>query len=490
VNDTVDKMPKQFSPPGNSACLCGSGLIFKKCCAERLPVTKYMGTRTRTLRKEGNFKEALRSARADLTQYMIWHKSHTEPAVKAGMPKKGSLFEIDIRASVDLVETLAHCYREVGKSAEFPAVLERLRANIEDISWQRKIIYLHALHALGPDWNEDAGRRELQKLGSIAQEDDVETIQLYLDLFGDTLSLSQKLTLVDRVIKESNSLSDVIHYKGLKAVLYLLVGDQVGAETELSGATESGRSAESTRKLSKYESYRLAQAFELLGTIRKNTGVLDEALKIYRELVEEPGYTRKGRANLFRSIGDANRQKDEWAEARKAYEEAIRLDDRPIFKVFLAECLIQLGQISDAEVALHQVAQSALEESELIDYVFVVTNLAIELGDRSRLERAKDALNSIAPRDPLFRGRRDEYLIAVQEALASGSSQKLKQRARSLLMGLTRSTTRYLVLRPTIMGVGIDFGKILEDLSIEKVVKSPKPSASGNEKKFKPSDRS
>ncbi len=148
-----------------------------------------------------------------------------------------------------------------------------------------------------------------------------------------------------------------------------------------------------------------------------------------------------------------NRHKADWAEARKAYEEAIRLDDQPIFKVFLAECLVQLGQISDAEAALQQIAQSGLEESELTDYVFAVTNLAIEFGDRNRLERAKDALNSIAPREPLFRARRDEYLITVHEALASGSSQKLKWRARSLLAGLTSSTTRYLVLRPTFMGI-------------------------------------
>jgi len=440
--------------------------------------------------EEGKFKEALYSARADLTQYTIWHKSHTEPAVKAGMPRKGSLFEIDIRALADLGETLANCYREAGKAAEFPAVLERLRANIQDISWQRKVIYLHALQALGPDWNEDAGRRELQKLGSISQEDDVETIQLYLDLFDETLSLSEKLALVGRVITESVKLSDLLHYRGLKAVLYFLVGDRTGAEAELSEAIDSGRSAESARRLSTYEKYRLAHVLELLGTIRMDMVVLDEALKIYGESVEEPGYTRKGRAGLFRSIGDVNRHKADWAEARKAYEEAIRLDDQPIFKVFLAECLVQLGQISDAEAALQQIAQSGLEESELTDYVFAVTNLAIEFGDRNRLERAKDALNSIAPREPLFRARRDEYLITVHEALASGSSQKLKWRARSLLAGLTRSTTRYLVLRPTFMGMGVDLGKMLEDLTRGKTEKSPKADPGGSEKKAKPGDRS
>lgn len=262
-----------------------------------------MGTRTRTFMKEGNFKEALWSARADLTQYTIWHKSHTEPAVKAGMPKKGSLFEIDIRALADLVETLAYCYREAGKSTEFPAVLERLRANIQDISWQRKIIYLHALQALGPTWNEDAGRRELKKLGSIADEDDIETIQLYLDLFNDTLPLSDKIVLVSRVIAESNKLSDLLHYTALKAVLYLLVGDRTGAEAELSEAIDKGRSAHATGTLSPYEIARFAHAIELLGMIRDDAAILDEALVIYQVIAADPAYIASGRASFLRSIG-------------------------------------------------------------------------------------------------------------------------------------------------------------------------------------------
>jgi len=150
---------------------------------------------------------------------------------------------------------------------------------------------------------------------------------------------------------------------------------------------------------------------------------------------------------------------------------------------------VQLGQIADAEATLQQVAQSDLEESELVDYVFALSSLAIWFGDRNRLERARDALSSITPREPLFRTRRDEYLITVHQALASGSSQKLKGRARSLLAGLSRSTTRYLVLRPTFMGMGVDLGKMLEDLTREKKERSPKADPGSNKKRAKPGDR-
>jgi hypothetical protein len=181
--------PPQFAPARDSSCLCGSGLTFERCCADRLPGTD-IGRQTRTLLANGSFGQALEACRADVSQYTIWHKSHTEPAIQKGMPRKGSLLEIDVAALADCVETLYFCHAKTGKLDEFPAVLERLRDNIKDISWQRKITYLHALHALGANWDEDAGRRELKKLGPLVEEDDVETLHLYLDLFGDALSFS------------------------------------------------------------------------------------------------------------------------------------------------------------------------------------------------------------------------------------------------------------------------------------------------------------
>ena len=96
-----------------------------------------MGSRTRALIAENNYLEALHACRAEITQYTIWHKSHTEPAVHAGVPKAEWLHNIDIRAMADIVDTLLWCHKKTEMMDEFPAVLERLRDNIRDIAWQR-----------------------------------------------------------------------------------------------------------------------------------------------------------------------------------------------------------------------------------------------------------------------------------------------------------------------------------------------------------------
>jgi hypothetical protein len=118
--------PTQYAPPRNGPCLCGSGLKYKRCCADRLPGHGHLGERMHAFLKEAKYKEALYASRADVSQYTIWHKSHTEPAIRGGMPKEGSILEIDIRALADCVDRLMFCHIKADMMDEFPAVLERL----------------------------------------------------------------------------------------------------------------------------------------------------------------------------------------------------------------------------------------------------------------------------------------------------------------------------------------------------------------------------
>jgi tetratricopeptide (TPR) repeat protein len=456
--------PPQFSPAANSSCLCGSGLTFKRCCANRLPGTD-IGKRTRRLLADENFGKALEACRADVSQYTIWHRSHTEPAIQRGMPRKGSLLEIDVRALADWIDTLFFCHTKTEKLDEFPAALERLRDNIKDISWQRKITYFHALHALGRDRDESAGRRELKRLGSLVDEDDVETLQLYLDLFGDTLSFSEKQAIIDRILNESEQLSDQLHYTGMRAALYFMIGDHRRADTDLSDILTEVRSKHSDDELSHYDRYRLAMTLDLLGVIRRDNKLFTDAGDLYQSLLKQDGLSPKERAHLLGMIGETHRHRTEWESARSAYEQALETEPSDLHKVFLCECLIQLNQAENAAKMLFGIDPTGLEKAEYIDYAFVLAALAIEIGAHERLEMAKSVLMSVRAQDPYFRERRDNYLLKVQEAMISGTSPSLTKSSRGLLASVTRSISRYLILRPTIMGMGVDVGKVLEDLS-------------------------
>jgi len=418
-----------------------------------------------TFLKEGKFKEALYASRAQITQYTIWHKSHTEPAIRRGMPQGRWLLEIDIRALAAAVDNLMFCHIKADMMDEFPAVLDRLRNNINDADWQRRITYFHALHALWPDWDVKAGRRELSKLGSVAGDKDEEILQLYLDLFSDQLTFSEELDLIERILTFSQSFSDQLHYRGVKAVLFLTIGDRRKADAELSEVIEEARERRKKTTLSQYERYILAQTLEVLGGLRDDNSLLTEALELYQELLVDDNWTSSGRANILRLIGGTYRRKQNWESARKSYLQAFATNPLPIHKVFLSVCLLQLEQREEAVKIFGEVKPEELSASEKIDYAYTLAALAIETGERKRLEDAKATLKAVQTKDPLFREQRDALLLIVQEALTSGTSPELTQRSRGLLARLARFVSTYGIIKPSFMGMGVDIGKMLEDFS-------------------------
>lgn len=463
-----------FRPARNSPCLCGSGEKFKRCCVDRLE-DRSPGERARAALDSGEYAAALLESRADITKYTIWHKSHTEPLLRITPIEGKTLLDIDLKALAELVELLLHCHRKAGRSTEFPAVLERLRSNINDPRWQRKIIYFHALHAVLPDWDERRGRRELRKLGSIKEEEDVETLQLYLDLFGEELAFSETLEVIDRILIYAENEVDRLHYSGTKAVQYLLIGDQEKAVVELETAISDYRQSAKASDPSGYALYRFAMSLELLGSIRKDTELLDEAIQLYGQLLQRDDWTPTGLANILRQLGDTHRYKGSWSQAKEAYDRAIASHPLPILKVFRAECLLQSEgwQVAASEMSSLDVA--ALSGPEYTDYVFAAAAIAIESGELARMNQAESLLKGMQLSVPYLREWRDSLLLSILEVQRTGRSSSLLQGVRRAMSGIGATALRYVKLEPNFMGVGINLGRMLEDLTSAAEKHSPPP---------------
>lgn len=464
TNSRRQLRPRVFRPSRNSLCLCGSGRKFKRCCAQTYSGRK-PGERSRAALKRQDYEDALRECRADITQYTVWHKSHTEPAVRAGFSRIGLLLDTDIKALAYLVDLLFSSYIKIGRADELPAVLERLRVNIDDQRWQRKITYFQALHALWPGWNRDAGRKELKKLGSIEEEKDVQILQLYLDLFGDDLSFSKTEHLINSILDLTDSTTDRLHYRGTRAVQYLNIGDQIKAEEELAESISDFRAARSTEHLTSYACYRLALSLELLGAIRRDEKILNEAVGLYKKLLEDDDWTSAGRADLCRQLGDAYRHMAAWNFARDMYLRAQSIEPSAICTVFLSECALRLQKMEDAVSMIIGLDPQELDQHEYVDYVFVLAAISIEAGNHEILEKVRELLRGLDVSGPYFQERRDSLLLSVIETQKSGISETIIHRTRRLLAGLAKSASSYLILQPNFMGIGVNVGKVLEDLA-------------------------
>jgi tetratricopeptide (TPR) repeat protein len=456
--------PGSFRPALNGPCLCGSGDKFKRCCANRLSGrTPRVAARAAFDRED--YSEGLIECRADICLYTIWHKSHTEPLLRLGPIEGAALALIDLKSLAELVDVLLHCFVKAGKSGEIPTTLERLRSNIKDERWQRKITYFQAVSAACIRANESEGKRELKKLGSMKEETDVETLQLYLDLFRDDLTFSDHLELIERILALAESNVDRLHYAGIRAIQYLLIGDQAKGERELENAVSTYKSSNSANSTSAYDMEKLAESLELLGGLRGNHQLLDEAIDTYRRILRGDQLTPKGRALVLRKCADTLRRKGAWREAIDTYTRAQTFEHLPIFKVFLAECLLNSESAESAAIAMSSIDIADLGRSEYADYVFVMAAIAISSGDRSRLKQAEDLLQALELSDPYFRERRDALLLSVIQTQRTGTSSSLVQDARRALSGMAAAASRYLMLEPNFMGLGIKVNKILEDVA-------------------------
>lgn len=438
---------------------------FKHCCAEAYDKERPTGAVFEAF-NQSRYQDALLQCRADITQYTIWHKRHTEPLVRAGVDSIQPLLEIDIKALAELVDLLFHCYTKIGRIEDFSAVLERLRGNINDERWHRKIIYFQALCALFPDWNRDAGRRELKKLEPFEEETDVEIIQLYIDLFGERLTFSARQKLIDRIINLSESKIDHLHYRSLKAINYLLIGDDKKAEYELREAIEEYRVYLKPEKQNTYEKFRYGEAIELFGTLKKDMSILDEAIALFEDLFIADDLTQLGRALVYRNIGDTQRHKNEWALAAESYEKSIKLDPPIIiFKILLSECYFQLGKEVAAVEIIRSIDPKKLNNSEMVDYAFRFCEIAVALAEPEMLNQAENLLRGLQLNSPYFKEIRDAMLLSVLETRIAGKSISIIEKAKRALKDFTRIATRYVILKPNLMGIGLDVGKMIEDVS-------------------------
>lgn len=451
-------------PPKNSNCLCGSGEKFKRCCADKLPGWQ-LGKRTRDALAAKDYASALVACRADITQYTIWHKTNTDPLLHSAPEAVEYFLNLDIRALTELAELLGMCYAETDKSDEFPATLEQLRLNINHPRWQRKIIYLQAFHALTADKNKRASRRELEKLGSMEFETDIEILQLYIELFHDDLTFTAKQKLVDRIILLAESAIDRLHYRCIRAIDFLLIGDMQDALQEISVAVDAYKQDSSKKADSLYERHRYTMAIGLVGRLSKEPKWTDQAIAICKDLIEEDGWTESGRADLLRQLGDEFRFKGDWVSARDSYRQAYAIQSLPILQVFLAECLVETDGWEIAANTIRTVDLIEPKSAEFVDYVFTFAYIAIAGDDKSMLSESENLLRGLSIPSPYFREQRDSLLMEVINTVRTGKSPAGTNRAHSLLHGMASTVLRYMKLEPNFMGIGINLGKILENLS-------------------------
>lgn len=416
--------------------------------------------------KERQQERALLAARADVTQYTIWHKSHTAPVIaRGGMALK--LLRVDVDALGDYVGRLSSLYYRLGLWEDWPAALVQLRENIQHPWWQRKIGYYSAVYHLAPGGDRTVARRELSKLAPITHdEDDLDVLHLFVDLELSELPFSERIAILDRVLSLSKERENQLQYRGAKAIQYFLIGDEKSAEQQLIEVLEIVRQSQAEDPLGSYERHLFGAMLQLLGSLRGDKGMLKESVSCFRALLREGGWMERGEAVIHRQIGDSYRYAGEWQLAEREYRDALALGGLELDRVHLAECLLHMQKVALATSEIDGVERERLERREFDDFVFGFAGVALASGDRERLAEAKTLLHGLKTSEPLFNEQRLKLLVRLADALlAAGSSSAADQNTSPSGMATASS---FLLLQPNLFGFGINFNAIIDYLARRK----------------------
>jgi len=456
--------PHRHWPASNSLCLCGSGLAFKVCCKGKLPGTRDIGKKWRDHAKANRWLRAIKALRADVTQYTIWHMSHTAPVVRMKPEfRHKRLMHVDIMALSEYVGLLMMAYAKYSYLHKAHAVLTRLATNIDDPRWTKKIAYHKGICALWQG-NRDAAAKEIGVLGKIAPGDeDIDILQIYLDLHGSEMGLTETLAFMDQIVNVTTSEADKLQYMGAKAFQLVLAKDNDGARKGFERAIALAKQIEEEEGLSLAEENWLCRSLEGLAIITRDNALFDQIVTRVRGIVADPEtLTDQGKSDMYRMIADAQRFSGKFKDALVNYTTAYLFQKDEVLLTFKAECALRMAEKDEALSLIQSVDLEKLDSAEQADHAFIFFYVAKARNDVSLLKKAREYLKAVKTTVPYFETQRLQHLDAAQDAIdaiAQAGSAVGKSPARSWLGSLSR----YTVMNPNLFGMGINLNNMIDD---------------------------
>lgn len=457
----------RYKPALNSQCLCGSGLKFKRCCLGDNDVScGKMIESARDLMIRNDYRTALKYVRHGITNYTILHKTNTAPYIASKNEGVMWLLDIDIKALSELTESLLNCYRGLNDYQSLEYDLERLRGNISDVRWQRKITYFQVIASLGDHWSEKVGKREVKKLMPLDGESDADIIQLYLHFCSEELPFKKNIDILDRLISLIEKPSEKLQYTVVKAINYLCIGDESEPEKLIEQAINDYELTDWSSDNS-YGHMQHARAISLLADLQHSAKLKLQSIQEFESLLENHAWTDSGIADIHFEIGKSLFHINKFEEAIEQYRKSLEIQNSEIVKVFLAQAQIELND-EDAICTIREVEEnlSELSESEKLDYIFTYAAIGIAFKQKDMIEESLGYLNETSQFAPVFEKQKSKLVSEISLLYKNGEL----ERKTSLLITLKKlfgNTNRYLILQPNIAGLGVNLNKIADDLVSE-----------------------
>lgn len=445
-------------PSRNSACLCGSGLKFKRCCSERWRSHDH-GEKYVELAKSGQYHEAIVELRSQITWYRICHARHTVPLVSRDAEAGERILSVDIEALYEMFCSLLRFYNQAGLSGEVNAVFDAASGAIKDARWDEKEILLRLRCALGGEWNEVAGRRELRKYRSLVGFQDPELLMVGLDLLGNEMSFSDRQKVISKILTLVDDPYHILHYRSARAAGLLAAYDHDGSKAEIIEAVkEFDASLTEVANANSYEATVLTRALHLAFGHSGDEAFARRGIDVCGVLLSRGGLLPAGISAALQLRGELQRDLGRYEEAIMSFRAAHAEEQNFLAVIFEAECELLKGQFIRARSLLGTVDSASLTDAGVADFLFISARTACAQGDKEFLLSVESRLERLNFRDPLFEVQKLRLLADVRECQKSSQGSK-----GFYARGVLGILARYGEFKPNVFGIGINLNAILDD---------------------------
>jgi len=413
----------------------------------------------RKLYNKDKFDEALLAEYENINDYIILHKRDTvrlkyfdQNYLKTvlGFDFK-TLLQIDIDSLSSSLDFLIQCYEKTNKKFKILEFLDELRDAIDSDLWRQKIIYHKVCIKAFVIRDVSGAKEELKKIGDFLRIEDVELLTAYLDIMKDDLSFSDRISICEKIIRNTKCSTLKLQYYTTLGIEYLLINDDEKAIAEIEKGLNQFN-PEKTQQEEMYTDYRLGVSYYLLGFLKQKTHFIAKARDYYLKSLSSNRYNTAGRANLLKLIGDCYQDEGEFNLAKDFYLQSIQLQASNIAIIYLMRILLQTGnnrkEISKWDL---KIDKNILDENEKYDYLLLYAKIAIEDDNYESSEKTYKELEGLKLESPYFKELRDETVKNLMQFCIEKNSASKGKISLSI-----EKIYKSLILQPNLMGIGID----------------------------------
>ena len=439
----------EWKPDPDGRCPCGSGQSYSRCCQQLRGSVKWQEAADAWARDDVARAEVL--FRGLLVQYLGWVYEHTVPV--KGAPVYGQLARIDAAALRDISDSILTCMALQGKAQQIQPFLDAIGVTVPLGEFSDHLVYLRALsyHVYLDD--AESARQELRKLPNATESSDSEVLELYIDVFRDSLSEVETLPIIDRILQRSRTRGVQLQYTMLRSLLYASLGDTAAAERVLLPIVDGLRRAR-PEPPHWDEIHMAARTFDHRYQLTADRTDYEEAVSYYRQIALE-ALKPYGQARLLRELGALQSKAGEHTEAVKSLQAALAIDPANEIKVTLVFALMAARRVDEAVAAFSTIDKTTLPSILHLEYWHAAGSIAVATANSSLVQDALAALRSLT--FPGIYGARLRDHV-VEELSKTGNQTSRIARLLSL-------TSTYVELKPNIFGIGVNLNRVLERLA-------------------------